>query len=87
MISKQIIEMAKQAICYDRNDKLFWGDAEQLQAFAQLVRNAALDEAAKIAESHLRNTAMLTSNPPKSSAAWETMVGIRALKNDIRKNH
>lgn len=46
MTPEQIIEMAKQAVCYDKHDKLFWGDVGQIQAFAQLVRNAALEEAA-----------------------------------------
>ena len=46
--------------------------------FAELVAKAEREACAEIAEKEMRNTAMLTSNPPKSAAAWDIRNAIRA---------
>ena len=42
----------------------------------------ALEGAVTCCEDELRNTAMLLSNPPKSSAAWDAANSIRRLASD-----
>jgi hypothetical protein len=79
--NEQIIEMAKQAGIFRSWPCPYTANEDELQAFAQLVRNAALEEAALVASKHLRNTAMLMSSPPKSSAAWEIEIEIKRLKS------
>ena len=49
-----------------------------LKRFAALVAAAEREACAAIAEKELGNTAMLTSMPPKSSAAWNILFAIRA---------
>ena len=44
-------------------------------------RTDALEEAEELVEAELMNTNMLTSFPPKSSAAWNIAAAIRRLKN------
>lgn len=41
-------------------------------------RKTGLEEAAQIAEKHLTNTSLLTSQPPKSGAAWD-------IRNEINE--
>ena len=52
-----------------------------IEATIRIVQAAAAAEreaCAEIAEKEIRNTAMLTSNPPKSAAAWDIRNAIRA---------
>jgi hypothetical protein len=51
---------------------------EFLERFAALVAAAEREACAEVAEKELGNTAMLTSMPPKSSAAWNILFAIRA---------
>ena len=51
---------------------------EELERFAALVAEREREACAAIAEKELGNTAMLTSIPPKSSAAWNILFAIRA---------
>ena len=47
MTPDQITSLAKQAGFYDGREELFWVGPEGLQRFAELVRNAAIEECAK----------------------------------------
>ncbi|MDG3040472.1 hypothetical protein [Roseicyclus marinus] len=51
----------------------------QAEAEKQLAVAAALREAAECCTVELRNTAMLSSKPPQSSAAWDARNAILAL--------
>ena len=51
---------------------------DALERFAALVAAAEREACVAIAEKELGNTAMLTSMPPKSSAAWNILFAIRA---------
>lgn len=55
---------------------------DEIERFASLVEERAAaaerEACAEIAEKEMRNTAMLTSNPPKSAAAWDIRNAIRA---------
>jgi hypothetical protein len=51
---------------------------EQLERFAALVAAAEREACKAIAEKNLGNTAMLTSMPPLSDAAWRIRNAIRA---------
>lgn len=74
MTRDDIIRMAREA----------YGDwypnavPHELERFAALVAAAEREACAAIAEKELGNTAMLTSMPPKSSAAWNILFAIRA---------
>jgi hypothetical protein len=46
------------------------------------IVRAALERAVTCCEDELRNTAMLMSHPPKSSAAWDAANSIRKLASD-----
>ena len=59
-------------------DTLLDYEWEALHRFANLVAEREREECAKLADKQLRNTAALMSNPPKSSAAWEIAIAIRA---------
>jgi len=48
----------------------------------EAIVRAALERAVTCCEDELRNTAMLMSNPPKSSAAWDAANSIRKLADD-----
>ena len=48
----------------------------------EAIVRAALERAVTCCEDELRNTAMLMSNPPKSSAAWDAANSIRKLASD-----
>ena len=48
----------------------------------EAIVKAALERAVTCCEDELRNTAMLLSNPPKSSAAWDAANSIRKLASD-----
>ena len=45
--------------------------------FAAMVAAAEREACAEIAEKEMRNTTVLTSNPPKSAAAWNIRNAIR----------
>ena len=48
-----------------------------LERFAALVAAHEREACAKVADNELMNTNMLTSYPPKSSAAWNIAAAIR----------
>ncbi len=48
------------------------------EKFAALVAAAEREACAKIADSQIKNTAILTVNPGKSAAAWDIANAIRA---------
>jgi hypothetical protein len=52
-----------------------------LERFAALVAEAEREACKAIAEKELGNTAMLTSLPPQSAAAWNILAAIRARGN------
>ena len=56
--------------------------AKQLHPSPEAIVRAALERAVTCCEDELRNTAMLMSNPPKSSAAWDAANSIRKLADD-----
>ena len=62
----------------------FWEPKEN-KIYTQAELNAAVlterEECAKVADKELMNTNMLTSYPPKSSAAWNIAAAIRARGN------
>lgn len=78
-----IIRMARKANLHERT-KVVGGyivnipNLENLERFAALVAEREREACAAIAEKELGNTAMLTSMPPKSSAAWNILFAIRA---------
>ena len=53
-----------------------------LEEYVRSIREAAIlaerEACAKVADKELMNTNMLTSYPPKSSAAWNIAAAIRA---------
>ena len=76
MTQDEIIRMAREA-------GLVFGlqmyiDHYQLERFAALVAAHEREACAKVADGELMNTNMLTSYPPKSSAAWNIAAAIRA---------
>jgi hypothetical protein len=83
MTRDDIIRMARKANLHERT-KVVGGyivnipNLENLERFAALVAAAEREACAAIAEKELGNTAMLTSMPPKSSAAWNILFAIRA---------
>ena len=50
----------------------------KITRFAALVAAHEREACAKVADGELMNTNMLTSYPPKSSAAWNIAAAIRA---------
>lgn len=75
-----IIRMAeKTGINWDLGKGPFlYFTTDGIVRFAALVAAAEREACAAIAEKELGNTAMLTSMPPKSSAAWNILFAIRA---------
>jgi len=87
-MNERIKELAEQA------GFLTWSDEEwkpegavidwasdydkELEKFAELIRADEREACAAIADKELGNTMMLTSLPPKSSAAWNIATAIRA---------
>jgi hypothetical protein len=51
---------------------------ESIERFYTLVASAEREACAEIADKELDNTMLLTSYPPKSSAAWNIRAAIRA---------
>ena len=84
MTRKDIIRMMREACDKDTVDAWhndYWTiTQEELERFAALVTEATKEKAAKIADAELMNTNMLTSYPPKSSAAWNIAAAIRSMK-------
>lgn len=74
MTKNDIIRMAQEAGLQPYYD----AQEPAIEAFANLVAAAERAECAKLADKQLKNTAALMSNPPKSSAAWEIAIAIRA---------
>ena len=74
MTQDEIIRMAREAGFIPN------GQAERswLERFAALVAAHEREACAKVADGELMNTNMLTSYPPKSSAAWNIAAAIRA---------
>ena len=56
-------------------------EAWMLEAW-EAGEKAEREACAKVADGELMNTNMLTSYPPKSSAAWNIAAAIRARSND-----
>ena len=56
-------------------------DLNFLWHFKMLVEAEEREACAKVADGELMNTNMLTSYPPKSSAAWNIAAAIRARGN------
>lgn len=80
MTKNDIIRMAKDADCYasrQTDDRFDWQIIRD-ERFAELVLAAEREACAKVADGELMNTNMLTSYPPKSSAAWNIAAAIRA---------
>ena len=55
---------------------------KELPPSPEAIVRAALERAVTCCEDELRNTVMLMSNPPKSSAAWDAANSIRRLASD-----
>jgi hypothetical protein len=55
---------------------------EEHNRLVEKAVRAALERAVTCCEDELRNTAMLMSHPPKSSAAWDAANSIRKLASD-----
>jgi hypothetical protein len=83
MTRDDIIRMAKEAGWKRVGHNPETGPAfpvlvERLERFAALVAAAEREACAEIAGKELDNTMLLTSYPPKSSAAWNIIAVIRA---------
>jgi hypothetical protein len=76
MTRDDIIRMAQEV--WSAGDVYIGPSTESLERFAALVAAAEREACAEVAEKELGNTAMLTSMPPKSSAAWNILFAIRA---------
>lgn len=74
MTPEQIIEMAKQTGVWQEHIKAWTCTNKEIQAFAQLVRNAALEEAAKVCEVNHHTI-------KRSPDSFECAAGIRSLKS------
>ena len=72
MTQDEIIRMAREA------GFEYAVDNERWYRFAALVAAHEREACAKVADGELMNTNMLTSYPPKSSAAWNIAAAIRA---------
>ena len=82
----EIIRMALEAGGYlaelPNGEAWLFNDNQQLERFAALVAAHEREACAKVADNELMNTNMLTSYPPKSSAAWNIAAAIRARGNN-----
>ena len=79
MTREDIIRMAREAGFPDYAMGLASEDAwQKTELFAALVAEAEREACAKIADSQIKNTALLTVNPGKSAAAWNIANAIRA---------
>jgi hypothetical protein len=91
MTREGIIRMAREAgfftltaeECVKKTGGVFFGLCDdsvydELKRFAALVAEAEREACAKIADSQIKNTAILTVNPGKSAAAWDIANAIRA---------
>ena len=82
MTQDEIIRMALEADCYKTETGALITDNVDLERFAALVAAHEREACAKVADNELMNTNMLTSYPPKSSAAWNIAAAIRARGNN-----
>ena len=82
MTQDEIIRMAREAGGYlaelPNGDAWLFDDDQWLERFAALAAAHEREVCAKVADGELMNTNMLTSYPPKSSAAWNIAAAIRA---------
>ena len=78
MTTDDIIRMAQACWPSDRRMWSVDADLPRLERFAALVAAAEREACAEIADKELDNTMLLTSYPPKSSAAWNIRAAIRA---------
>jgi hypothetical protein len=79
MTREDIIRMAREAGFPDYAMGLASEDAwQKTELFAALVAAAEREACAKIADSQIKNTAILTVSPGKSAAAWDIANAIRA---------
>ena len=77
MTQDEIIRMAREAGAIQVDGKIAFYE-DDLERFAALVAAHEREACAKVADGELMNTNMLTSYPPKSSAAWNIAAAIRA---------
>ena len=75
-MTDEIIRMAREAELW--GCEMAIGGEKELERFAALVAAHEREACAKVADGELMNTNMLTSYPPKSSAAWNIAAAIRA---------
>ena len=79
MTREDIIRMAREAGFPDYAMGLASEDAwQKTELLAALVAAAEREACAKIADSEIKNTAILTVYPGKSAAAWDIANAIRA---------
>lgn len=74
MTKDDIIRMAKEADLWMTSDERI----AAVERFAALVATHEREACAKIAQSELKNTNILLSDPAQSSAAWNIANSIRA---------
>jgi uncharacterized protein (DUF924 family) len=77
MTRDDIIRMTREA-GLDQWDGTSNHFASIMERFAALVAAAEREACAEIADKELDNTMLLTSYPPKSSAAWNIRAAIQA---------
>ena len=78
MTQQEIIRMAREAGLLEESEAWVSPHQEAMERFAALVAAHEREACAKVADGELMNTNMLTSYPPKSSAAWNIAAAIRA---------
>lgn len=76
MTKDDIIRMARKV--WSAGEVYIGPSEKKLEEFAALVAAHEREACAKVADGELMNTNMLTSYPPKSSAAWNIAAAIRA---------
>ena len=85
-MNERIRELKHQALLFAqkecggtyRNEKGELRADIMTEKFAKLIREDEREACAEIADKELDNTMVLTSYPPKSSAAWNIRAAIRA---------
>lgn len=81
MTREDLIPLIEEAvICHSNSNPFDFRllTIEAVERFAALVAAAEREACAEIADKELDNTMLLTSYPPKSSAAWNIRAAIRA---------
>ena len=81
MTQDEIIFMARASGWMSEYESSTGFSAEAAFTFAKLVAKHEREACAKLADAQLMNTSALMSMPPKSSAAWDIAIAIRARGN------